>query len=305
MRVLVTGGCGFLGAAFAATARAAGHQVTTLDATREADFTCDVGDPEAVALVVREAAPQAIVHLAALLTDACAADPVTATRVNALGTAAVFMQARAAGVERVIHASSNAAVGTCPPGSGDEVALDPRSVYGATKAFGESLARAMSGQPGAPIHLVLRFGWIYGPGRARGWSEPQRVIARVIAGEREVTYPDYREAIDWTYVDDVAAVLTAALVADLPAFARHNAVGDRRPITDAIAHLARRFPDLVAVPMPAELPPSAWGLVNDGLAQRLGCVPQTRLEQGIDRMIAAGVHEPDAPRKRRRSPFTP
>jgi UDP-glucose 4-epimerase len=146
----------------------------------------------------------------------------------------------------------------------------------------------MSGQPGAPLHLVLRFGWIYGPGRSRGWSEPQRAIARVIAGDRDVRYPDYGEPIDWTYVDDAADVLVAALGATLPRFARHNALGDRRPVADAFLHLARRFPTLVAMPATTTLPPSAWGLVNDGLAARIGWAPCTRLEEGIDRMIAAG-----------------
>jgi UDP-glucose 4-epimerase len=227
------------------------------------------------------------VHLAALLTDACAADPVAAARVNALGTVALFTAAHAARVERVIHASSNAAVGPDPRQRGDSAPLDPRSVYGVTKAFGEHVARAMGDAPGAPRHLALRFGWVYGPGRARGWSAPQAAIDRVIAGERAVRYPDYGEAIDWTWVGDAAQLLLAALHADLPSFARHNAMGDRRPITDAFMHLARRFPDLVAEPVPTALPPSAWTLVNDGLAARLGHAPATRLEDGIDRMIAA------------------
>jgi UDP-glucose 4-epimerase len=287
MRVLVTGGCGFLGAAFAAQARAAGHEVITLDLAAEADLACDIGDPAAVAQAVQGASPHAIVHLAALLTDACAADPVAATRVNALGTVALFTAAHAAQVERVIHASSNAAVGPDSPGHGDGAPLQPRSVYGVTKAFGEHVARAMSEVPGAPRHLALRFGWVYGPGRARGWSAPQAAIARVIAGERTLRYPDYGEPIDWTWVGDAAQVLLAALHAELPSFARHNAMGDRRPMTDAFMHLARRYPDLVAEPVPTALPPSAWGLANDGLVARLGRAPSTRLEDGIDRMIAA------------------
>ncbi len=53
MRVLVTGGAGFLGAAFAGRARAAGHAVTTLDRQGEVDCHCDVGDAATVADAVQ------------------------------------------------------------------------------------------------------------------------------------------------------------------------------------------------------------------------------------------------------------
>lgn len=286
MRVLVTGGCGFLGAAFARRARDAGHTVVTLDRDAAADIHADVADPNAMADAFAQAAPHAVVHLAAWLTDASADDPVGATRVNALGTATIFAAAESIGAARVIHASSNAAVGRCAPAAGDDVALDPQTVYGATKAFGEHLARAMSRRDGAPGYLALRFGWVYGPGRARGWAAPQRVIAEAIAGVDTVHYPDYERAIDWTYVDDAAEVLVRALECPLERFAVHNAMGDRRTMRDAVAHLRTRFPRLDARPYAATLPDSAWDLRNDGLAARIGTVPLTTLESGIDRMIA-------------------
>jgi UDP-glucose 4-epimerase len=286
MRVLVTGGCGFVGAAFARAARDAGREVVAIDRDGTADIVADVGDADAVTDAIARARPDVVVHLAACLTDAAARDPVHAVRVNALGTAAVFTAAEAVCAARVVYASSNAAVGRCAPGSGDHVALDPQTVYGVTKAFGEQLARAMSRREHAPAYLVLRFGWIYGPCRARGWGEPQRFIAAASAGERVVRYPDYVQPMDWTYVDDAAAMLVRALDCPLERFAAHNATGDRRTTRDAVAHLRKRIPGLDAQPYAAALPDSAWGLVNDGLAERLGAVPLTRLEEGIDRMIA-------------------
>ena len=65
-----------------------------------------------------------------------------------------------------------------------------------------------------------------------------------------------------------------------------NVVGDKRPVRDAMAHLARRFPDLEAQARPARTPPAAWGLVNDGIGALLGVTPATTLEQGIDRMLS-------------------
>jgi UDP-glucose 4-epimerase len=289
VRVLVSGGCGFLGRAFARRARAAGHHVVTLDRDAAADVPLDITDAAAMAQAASVARPDVVVHLAARLTDAGERDPLDAVRVNALGTAIVFAAAEAAGAARVVYASSNAAVGVCAHACGDAVTLEPRSVYGVTKAFGEHLARAMSCRAGAPSYLALRFGWIYGPGRSRGWSDPQQVIDAAIAGHNPVQYPDYPDAIDWTYVDDAADILERALDCPLQGFAAHNALGDRRRMADAAAHLRRRFPHLALEPRAAALPPSAWQLVNDGLAARVGAWAVTPLETGIDRMIATAA----------------
>jgi nucleoside-diphosphate-sugar epimerase len=287
VRTLVTGGAGFLGHAFAARARNAGHQVTTVDLGGEADLRCDVADIPALAAAMAKARPEVVVHLAALLTDAAAADPAAAVRVNIGGTAAVFAAARAVSVQRIVYASSVAAVGPCAEDSDDDVALRPLTVYGATKAAGEHLCRALSALDGYPACVALRFGWVYGPRRERGWRVAQEVIERFARGDRRVVVPDFPEPIDWTYVDDAAEVLLRALAAPLPRFAAFNVVGDRRTMRDAIAHLQRRHPGVQVEPQAVALPASGWTLRNDGLEAALGFAPATRLEDGIDAMLAA------------------
>jgi UDP-glucose 4-epimerase len=285
VRILVTGGLGFLGAAFAERAGAAGHSIAVLDQHPNADFRCAIDDRAAVASAIAAANPDAVIHLAAMLTDAAAADPVEATRVNALGTAIVFTAAVGARVSRIVYASSVAAVGSCPEVSGDAVRLAPQSVYGATKAFGEHLARAMVATAGVTGFVILRFGWIYGRGRTRGWRAGQEVIERFARGDHVVRYPDFPQPIDWTYIDDAGEVLLRAAERPLPAFAAFNVLGDRRTMRDAVGYLSRRFPSVRAEPVPAETPPAAWGLQNDGLEAALGYRPSTRLERGIDAML--------------------
>ena len=272
-------------------AHASGHAVTTADILPGADRALDAGDTVAIAALVADVRPHAIMHLAAGLTDAGERDPVGTTRLNALGTAAIFTAAEANGVGRVIYASSISAVGPTTGAVGDDARLAPGNVYGATKAFCEHLAHAMSARPNAPAYLGLRFGYVYGPGRVRGWRDVQALIERAAAGERHLQYPDYPDAIDWTWIDDAALVLLRAVERPLPPFAVMNVVGDKRPVRDAIACLQRRFPDLDAVPVAARTPPAAWGLVNDGLASLLGTMPATTLEQGIDQML--GVRRTD------------
>jgi UDP-glucose 4-epimerase len=284
---VVTGGAGFLGQAFAVGARRAGHQVTTVDLGGEADVQCDVTDVPALAAAMAQVSPEVVVHLAALLTDVAANDPATAVRVNIGGTAAVFAAARAAAVQRIVYASSIAAVGPCAEGSGDDVALRPLTVYGATKAAGEHLCRALSALDGYPASLALRFGWVYGPGRERGWRVAQEVIERFARGDRDVVVPDFSGPIDWTYVDDAAEVLLRALAAPLTRFSVFNVVGDRRTMRDAIAHLQLRYPGVQVEYQAVTVPASGWMLRNDGLQAALGFAPATRLEDGIDAMLVA------------------
>ncbi|MBM3534392.1 MAG: NAD(P)-dependent oxidoreductase [Alphaproteobacteria bacterium] len=285
MRVLITGGAGFLGRALAKRARAAGHEVTATDLKR-GDVLCDLADTAEVWAMVTKAAPEVVVHLAAILTDASQANPVRAAQINAAGTAAVFDSAMRAKAKRIVYASSIAAVGPCAEGSGDDVALNPGTVYGVTKAFGEQLARILSGLPDAPAFLALRFGWIYGAGRDRGWRPGQEVIERFARGDVEVPYPDFKEAMDWTYVDDAVEVLMRAIDHPLSgAFNVFNAVGDRRMLADAVAHLRRHFPEARAKSYPAPAPAADSGLRNDRLEAALGYAPETPLEEGIDRML--------------------
>ena len=288
-RVLITGGAGFLGAPLAARARAAGHDVVTADVLPQADRRLDCSDPSAIAQAVGEIRPQVIVHLAAGLTDAGERDPVATVRLNALGTAAIFAAAEANGIERVIYATSISAVGPTTHATGDDTRLAPGNVYGATKAFCEHLAAAMHTRPGAPCYLGLRFGYVYGPGRVRGWRDVQAIVERVAAGERHIEFPDYPEPIDWTWVDDAADILARTIERPLPRNAVANVVGDKRRMRDAIDHLRRRFPDLDAHARPARTPPAAWNLYNDGLLALLGAVPAVTLEEGIDRMLDAAA----------------
>ena len=268
-------------------ARNAGLEVTTVDVGGEVDFRCDVADVPTLTAVMAKAKPEVVVHLAALLTDAAAGDPAAAVRVNVGGTAAVFAAARAAAVRRIVYASSVAAVGPCAEGSGDDVALRPQTVYGATKAAGEHLCRAISALDGYPASLALRFGWVYGPGRKRGWRVAQQMIESFARGDRRVVVPDLPGPIDWTYVHDAAELLLCALTAPLPRFAVFNVVGDRRTMHDAVAHLQLRHPGVQVEMQAVALPASGWTLRNDGLEAALGFAPATRLEDGIDAMLAA------------------
>lgn len=291
MRILITGGAGFLGRHVAGRAVQAGHHVVLYDrAAAEkpgpAALVGDIADRGALVAAIRGHDIEAVVHLATLLTDASTADPVEAARINCVGTAALFEAARIAGIARVVYASSQAALGMTVPSPGDDAPLRPATVYGATKAFGEHLAQAYGDLAPDMVLIGLRFGWVYGPFRDRGWREVQQVIEGFARGRGIVRWPDADQPIDWTYVDDAADAILAALAAPQPAAPVFNVCGDRRRIAEAVAYLGRRFPDIRAVAYPARFPVAAWDFRADGVARELGFAPAVKMEDGIDRLIA-------------------
>jgi nucleoside-diphosphate-sugar epimerase len=292
MRVAVTGAMGFLGRAACAAFIASGHEVLALDRAGAAPAGCkpvhaDIADRTAVLGALQVFRPDALVHLAALLTPESAADCVEATRVNALGTAVTFDAALRCGVQRIVYASSVAALGPAAGAPGDDAPPRPASVYGATKAMAEHLAAALAcGRPDATF-IGLRFGWVVGPGRDRGWRPLLDVIEAAARGEPTVRYPDYPGPLDWTWIGDAAAVIVRAVTRPVqPGHHVLNVAGDKRPVADAIAHLRRHCPATRFTPVAATTPPAAWGFRSDGLAALLDIVPATPLETMIDRCLS-------------------
>lgn len=306
MSVLITGGAGFLGLYLARRLLEKAHQVVLFDmeltdvphdvTERAASFKGDVRDAALLADILRSHHVEQIVHLATALTAACEEDPVRAADVNCRGTATVFEAAALGCVRRVVYGSSVAVFNDDPAlPVGDSRPHAPPSVYGATKVFSEVLAAAMR-RSHPNLELVgLRFGWVYGPGRVRGWTEIQEVIEAFAFEQPVVPYPDFRQGNDWTYVDDAVEAIICCLEAQNCQRAVYNVSGDYRPITDAVQHLSRRFPDVVTEPYPAILPPVAWNFRSEHITSELGFSARVMLEEGLDRTVSAVRREHGLP----------
>jgi nucleoside-diphosphate-sugar epimerase len=281
MRILITGADGFLGRHVAVRAAAAGHELVLHDRAFRDDYPVAAarrtGDIAEVAPVLHETRPEIVLHLAALLTDAGTRDPVEITRVNCLGTAMIFEGAAACGARRVVYASSGAA--SSPSGA-------PANVYGATKRYAEHLAALLQAARPSPQLVGLRFGWIYGPGRERGWGALQRMVEDFALERPEVTCPVLATPLDWTFVEDAAEAACSCLDVPLDR-SLYDVAGDLRPVEDAIAWLAARFPMCRVVRKAAPMPPSRWELDPEPLKAATGFVASIRLEAGLARLIEA------------------
>jgi len=223
MRVLITGGAGFIGSNLAARALSEGLDVTVIDnfatGSKANLLGLDVTVLEASildtdALDEALAGVDSVVHLAALPSvPRSIDDPMASHAANATGTLTVLERARAAGVRHVAVASSSSVYGTNPalPKSEREW-VRPMSPYAVSKLATEQYALAYQ-QSFAMDTMAFRFFNVYGPGQAAGHAYAAVIPAFVDAlldGRAIPVQGDGTQSRDFTYVGTVCRILLEA-----------------------------------------------------------------------------------------------
>ena len=284
MKVLVTGGTGFLGRRIVSelAPRHALRLLVRRGSLRErfpagVEFAeGDVTDRESLKRAV--AGCDAVVHAAALVK--ILAPPEQFDRVNVGGLENVLAAAEAAGtVTRMVYVSSFMALGPTEGGPGgllDESA-EPRdrkwiNDYERTKTLADRLARkAMAG--GAPLDVVYP-GVIYGPGELTEGNIVVRHVLDLVKGRLPALLGKPERRWNYVFVDDVARGIALALESPRPAGRRYVLGGENVTQGDFYATVGRltgakipslRLPDLVA---------KAAGALQKGWAQLRGTTPQ-------------------------------
>lgn len=226
MRIVVTGGAGFIGSHIADAYVAAGHDVLVLDSLWEhgggrranvpagAQFVqMDIRD-EGVSGIFAEFKPDVISHHAAQHSVAISArEPIYDASVNVVGTLNVLENAVKSGVRKVIFASSGAIFGNperLP--INDETPRQPTSPYGITKMVIEHYLRFYKNEKGLDF-TALRYGNVYGP---RQDPNGEAGVVSIFIGKFLAHQPvridwDGEQTRDYVYVGDVARANVEAL----------------------------------------------------------------------------------------------
>jgi len=223
MRVLVTGGAGFIGGNLVHILLKAGHEAGVIDDLSTGSMAnlhpaawsrvLDICDP-ALSAAVAEFAPEAVVHLAAQVdVTASVADPAFDHRVNVEGTRAVAAAARDAGARLMLAASSAAVYGPdAEVPTPESAAKAPFNPYGEHKLIGEAvLAETFAGE--GRDFASLRFSNVYGPRQsALGEGGVVAIFARrMVQGDTPVIYGDGGQTRDFIYVADVCSAIVTAM----------------------------------------------------------------------------------------------
>ncbi|WP_375554247.1 dTDP-glucose 4,6-dehydratase [Roseovarius mucosus] len=242
MRLLITGGAGFIGSAVVRLAVARGHEVINLDALTYAAclenvasvaqsplYTfvhADIRDRAALDRVFATHAPDAVLHLAAEShVDRSIDGPGTFVETNITGTYNLLEAARGYWQARnkpegfrFQHISTDEVYGSLPSDPRikftEDTPYDPRSPYSASKAASDHLVRAWHETYGLPI-LITNCSNNYGP-----FHFPEKLIPVIIlnalAGKPLPIYGDGSNVRDWLYVEDHAEALLTVLERGVP-----------------------------------------------------------------------------------------
>ncbi len=302
MRVLVTGGAGFIGSNIADAFVGTGHDVRVLDdlstgflenVPAQAELIeGEVADGAAVAKAVDGV--ELVFHLAAhRAVLRSVEDPLATDTANVHGTLTVLKAAADAGVRRVVYASSSSVYGADPPMPTPESAPPrPRSPYAVTKLAAEHYCRVFAELHGLET-VCFRYFNVFGP-RQRPDSAYAAVIPLFVealrTGTRPIVHGDGRQSRAFTYVDDVVRAnrIVAAAPADACRGQVYNIAGERSySLLDLLDALGRIL-DVVPEPVhTASRPGDIRDSRADGSLARaaLGFEPEVGFEDGLRRAV--------------------
>jgi UDP-glucose 4-epimerase len=294
MKVLVTGGSGFIGSHVLDKLRLRGHEIRNFDlipsphhADGEIDTVLgDLTDREAVRAAL--AGCDTVIHLAAVAdVDQVVKNPKQADCVNVRGTQTLLDATREANIARFVYASTIWVYGDASgPESIDEDAplAVPKHFYTATKIAGEHYT-ASYGELYGLEHTILRFGIPYGP-RSRPTAVVAAFTAKALAGQPLTIAGDGTQSRRFVYVEDLAEGVAASLV---PAAANrtYNLVGHENVSVRAIARTVREVVGDVSIVHVEGRAGDLRGanISGERALAELGWEPTTLFAQGVRRYV--------------------
>jgi UDP-glucose 4-epimerase len=293
MRVLVTGGGGFIGSHVVDRLIGDGHTPRIFDLSASPyhspleveTFTGSITDPANLDLAMRDC--DAVIHLAAVADVAHVhADPVLAEEVNTRGTLNVLEAACRAEVGRVVYGSTTWVYSDCAEQAVDEGTPipAPRHLYTATKLAGETYCAGYA-ELFELESTVLRFGIPYGP-RARAAGVVAKFTDLALEGKALTIAGDGSQCRSFIYVEDLAAGIVAAL-APGAANRTYNLSGDEvvtiLEIAETVQEMTGGCEIVHTPPRPGDFPGKE--ISNVRALEEIGWKAETSFREGVRKYV--------------------
>ena len=306
MKVLVTGGAGFIGSNFVRfflnTRRDA--QVINFDALTYAGnpesladiaenpryqfVRGDITDTEAVNTVFEKGLDAVINFAAETHVDRSIEDASPFLRTNILGTQCLLEAARRFAVPKFVQISTDEVYGSAPAGESftEDALLDPRSPYAASKASADHFVAAYANTYGLPA-VVLRCTNNYGP-----FQFPEKLIPLIIANAREdkklPIYGDGMQERDWLFVEDYCRAIALAVEKAKPGSFYNVSAGTPQPnlriVRTILQHLGKPE-SLMQYVKDRPGHDRRYALDSSKIQRELGWSPQVSFDEGMRRTI--------------------
>ena len=309
MKILITGGAGFIGSSTAAKLIARGDTVVLVDNFNDyydpklkrdrikhflkdvkASYTLykgDIRDVKFLEKVFKKEKVEKIIHLAAMAgVRNSLEDPALYVDVNIMGTTRLLDLSVKYGVKNFVYASSSSVYGnnTKVPFSETDNVDGPISIYAATKKADELIAHVYSQIYKLPT-TGLRFFTVYGP-----WGRPDMgvftFVRDIVSGKTINVYNYGKMKRNFTYIDDIVSGIITTLDANLPCDVM-NIGGDR---DDALADYIAAVETSAGKKAKKKMMPMQPGDVPRTVAdirklRKLGWKPTTRIDEGVQKFV--------------------
>lgn len=306
MKVLVTGGAGFIGSNFVRhllLARRDVHIINFDSLTYAGNpesladiadnprykFVCgDITDKQAVHKVFEEGLDAVVNFAAETHVDRSIEDASPFLRTNILGVQCLLDAAKQAKLSKFVQISTDEVYGSAPAGGSftEETILDPRSPYAASKASADHLVSAYANTYGLPA-VVLRCTNNYGP-----FQFPEKLIPLIIANAREdKTLPIYGDGMqerDWLFVEDYCRAIAVALEKAAPGSIYNVSAGTPQPNLKIVRTILKHLGKPESLMQYVKDRPGhdrRYALDSSKLQRELGWSPIVPFEEGIRRTI--------------------
>ena len=306
MKLLVTGGAGFIGSNFIRyllTTRRdvhivnfdkltyAGNPESLTDLASDSRYDLvrgDISEPAAVSEVFKRGFDALVNFAAETHVDRSIEDASPFLRTNVAGAQCLLEAARRTKLPRFVHISTDEVYGSAPAGGSftEDTILDPRSPYAASKASADHFVTAYANTYGVSA-IILRCTNNYGP-----FQFPEKLIPLMIANAQDdkslPIYGDGMQERDWLFVEDYCRAIALALEAGKTGEIYNVSAGDPQPNLTIVRTILKHLGKPESLMQYVKDRPGhdrRYALDSSKIRRELGWLPQVSFEDGIRRTI--------------------